>query len=358
MSLRELFTSDNNVNYIITNTIQLLVDKGYPVIDKNDISFYEKFNIVASSVFKYESKRLSDTNIKDSVNILNNIVIQELSKFIINKQPIQIQDKKQINIPEKKTIDNPVVLKIEENTFRIIIDSEIKEFVPAIENISVLKLKNLYMYNENYIINDKNNLLSFKEKMSIDKELYSDTYNIIIEPGNYTPGLLIETLEDEMCILSGNVYKIHIHPVSNKLIITKTTKNLKSFKTLKALKKDIKDPEHTFDIIYNDSSILKVLGFINNNTTGNNYYISDIPVKLIKKNKLNFNVTVNINEGENIIFNEPIILNSEPSNYNLNIVKQFNNIININKIILDFGDFNHQGYPFYLLIEITQKNKL
>src|SRR6187399_317695 len=76
--LQSLFTSTKNANIIMNTVISFFSDK-YKIVLKNDEKFFETFNKVASTVFKYESKN----NI--SLEQLNTIVIGELINHLKKK---------------------------------------------------------------------------------------------------------------------------------------------------------------------------------------------------------------------------------------------------------------------------------
>lgn len=340
-SLEALFTKDTNVDFLIDKTIDNIFNISRIKIPSNNKIFFDCFNKIATEIFKYESSNLNNT--KESLNILNSIVIEELTNHILkNYNNLFKEEEVKLDTIKENT---QIILDKQEDIFKLSLNSDNISF-DILNNITKFKILNLHMYNEDYIINETNNKFSFKEKKS-SKELYSDIYDIEIDPGNYSKEELLKNLQEKMCIISGTNYICELNTFNNKIII----KNNDSYMIENKL---------SFNIILENSTILNVLGF--NSKSINSFvneliYISDYPIKLLKRVNLKLNIIIHYNTNSKISIVEPILLDKNDKIYDINKSSQkFTNPINIHSIELDFDGYNHRSFPYNLIIEFTQIN--
>jgi len=315
-NIKEIFTQKQNIDLILNTSISNIFNRSRIILDINNEILFNCFNNIASKVFNYESK-------KPNCNLLslNNIVINELTNFITENYN---------DLPFNKEIINPV-----KDSSEII--SEVKEIIKEIhlqhesnilnlENVKQIKLINLYMYNEDYIINENNNKLVYRKKITPDKELYSDWITILLPLGYYTTqnNSLIQKL-NELC--------------KDFVVVTKNefngTVNFKSEIPIE------------FDLENCKGLMCDILGF-SNDVKLNTQFDSMYPLKLIKRKNLNLKISI---EDESIVI--PLILEDNYTKYDLKstVIGVNGNIIK--EINLDFDNFNHRNYPFTCVIEVT-----
>lgn len=365
--LKKHFTSSENANYIVHNVLNNIAHMGGPVIDRNDSTFFQCFNTVATKVFNVESKRLIGLPIKDIIIAINNTVIKELtdytaSKYEINdlfktedltiKKSPQHNTSKVDDISSKKNViatDEPVVIQVKESKFKLLLDTESNVFDTPIRDVNNIKLLKLQMYNEDYIINETNNKFEFREiEFKADKELYSKVKTVELICGNYTPSSLTGELEEQLNKQNTSaVFTISIDDINNK-----TTLSVDFKSELDSDTKNLYTPDKKLDIISGSSTLLQVLGFQKDDVIYFSESItSSLPIKVIKRSSVTITVFVNEVRFESF----PIILDKKDHVYDVDISKSFKNPIEINSIDINFGDYNHRGYPYNLLLEITQK---
>ena len=100
-----------------------------------------------------------------------------------------------------------------------------------------------------------------------------------------------------------------------------------------------------------------MLGFDNNTQLiGSSSYKSDYPVKLLKKRDIYMSVDIVTEEVKNITI--PLFLDKNEKTYYIKSILNASQHepLFINEINIDFGSFNHRGYPFTVLVELTQLN--
>lgn len=360
MSLKDKFSSQENADIILTYSIKHLTEQGYnKEVNKKDKDFFEIFNTIASSVFKHEYKNLIDKPIDDALVIINKIVISEIVKYTLKKhhKTVRFEDN-----PEKQEKQEKVItIKEKEEKFKIVIESDKFKLSSPIENVTEINIIGLKMYNKEYIINDKNNELVIA-KGDIE-------YKIKIEPGNYNKDTLIYEISSMLKIKTNTEFICYIDNITDKVILStqkidNATLKVSSFREIMTKlknKEEMDDATLKFNIIKEKSTILGVLGFNNNDEVcleGKSVYTSDNPIKLLREDKINFNMSIKCEEDEvQFKYNTDIILTitNESVFYNINYKQEFTNSINIGTVNLNFDKYNHNGYPFYLLLEITQK---
>jgi len=413
-ALQDAFTSNQNVDYILSSVIDQ-ISKLSKYIIKKDQAFFNIFNTVASSIFKVESK-----NNKDLATI-NGIVISELTKYIarnpsavtalqpppgrvnfsnnapdpafvprvpagVGGTPVQllppIQPVPQFqSVPQSQGVQqsqgvppNPSIpqfqsvplfasepqqesqkeISVKKEKFRINIATDFKPF--PLQNVLSVKLVSLWLPNSDYIITEFNNKFIFREQISEAKELYSENFEINIEPGDYTPETLLEDLETSMNSMSKNdTYRCLLDPVTKKTVITSIDLSSVTENTRNIVKfiKNAKDHEggsgKKFEII--SSTLLPCLGF-NGNQSNCDKYISQNSIKLLRCPVINLCVMLNKNIK---IFDEPLIIGNSDNNiiyFKNNIQKIFNRSIDIEDFTIDFGNYNRRGHDFNLILEI------
>lgn len=328
-SLHQLFISKENVTYVISKSVELIT-KAKRVVNPKEKVFYETFNAVASKIFGYETTRLKHMNANEALRILNNIVIQEFSSYIIKKQPVALPTPRvqpQIkNLPEitplqeeltpiNNTPTNTNPNKIKETTFKLCLQDTKIHFSTPITNLTKIEFLSLHMYNKDYIITEFNNTL----KLSNDDL-------IVLEPGNYTKDTFLDALQKQSSIC------ISICDITGKIKFEGVEVNA------------------------DGSTMQEIIGNIENEIL--------FPVKLLKRNHINLGITMVSEQNytyeeteEQSTHIEPIILKDTDKieEYPLNVVKLFDKdySINLKEISLDFDNYNHRGYPFYLMINIT-----
>lgn len=330
-------------------------------LQKQDPQLISDLHTIASQVYKSEFQSVINKPVALAITELDNIIIKELINYTIRKftqQPTQQQQlqPQQSIVAEHNTIQLPQKNKIvittaanKKETYMISVDKIDTNFNVNIDNVSNIKIVSLCMYNEDYIINESNNSLVFREQLDANKELYTEWYVIAIPPGNYTTELLLEELEYQMGNTSGSIYNCLVDCISNKCIIS--LGNTPTTGHITKLREFNNDSDKNVDINYTNSSLLKVLGFTQKILENKaSHFVSEFPIKCIKQNKVNLEIFLN----ETSLYKTPIILKDNTINYPIDINKTFTNLISIDTIHLDFGGYNHRSYPFALLLEITQ----
>lgn len=310
MSLVDLFTSDTNVKYII-NEVKKTLDSENRVLDFETDSFFDTYNKIATSVFKYESTRLKHLKPLNSLKIINDITSKELVKYLIQQ------------LPENP----PKVLPPVINTTKIILDTDEDTLIQQIQGVSEIEVCDVYMYNHAYNIDTYNDSLFFT--------VNETNYSILLEHGVYTKELLVKTIQELMSIKSGIQFNCVISCISSKVTIKSTV-------------------PFTIDSIL--SSILPQLGFTGEIYTGKDNYISENPIRLIPKLKINYTITFSSESGNEYIINFPLFLENNNSfhKYSLNIVKKINIPIEFSKIAVNC-DYDFKGFPWYITLNILNR---
>jgi hypothetical protein len=397
--LQTAFTSNQNADYIISNVINNVLKICQCTIKKDQI-FFKAFNNVASSIFKVESQN----NNKDLADI-NSIVISELTKYITDNintfprdytvtttqptKPVQLTSQLHqrlqpqalfpqtgflptaatpIPIPTiltpKESALKSVDIPIKKETFRINIDKDFKLF--PVKNVLSIKLISLFIMNTDYTVTELNNKLVFREHINTvgqEKKLYSENFEINLEPGDYTPTALLEELQYQMTALSDTNYTCLLDPVSQKTVIT-SGENIDTQFPLRNV--NATQEGKKFDIIANLSTLLPILGFKDNKLLDSDKYISQNRIKLIRSPSINLTVSVdtdtdtaevtNSSTSTTKIFDEPLMIDNTSGviHFKDNIQKIFNknSETNIQGFTVNFGNYNRRGHDFSLILEI------
>lgn len=290
MSLRVIFTSDDNAEFIVKSCIEKIYQKTKIVMDKNDKDFFEIFNSIASSVFSYHIKKINQERLTREetikiLNTINRIVISEIVKYTCENIPIPETTttiKKKITSNASTNTDN-AVREIEEELLIELTDKNPCKNLP--QNIKKIELVELSIFPEIYNITSKNN------SICIDNHIY------ILEEGYYDDENLCKSLSD----ITNGYYKFTINDIDRKMIISKGRK-------IKEIVKDFLDGDETFKIDAIRSSLLKNLGFSENrNLENKESYKSDYPVLL----NIDNNVMVKILIDDNELIHIPVKTNYE-----------------------------------------------
>lgn len=309
--LHTIYVSRENFESILDTSIKIIYNKTGKKIDHNDKLLFETFNTIASQVFSIESKNplLQKNSPEQAVQIINGIVIEELVKYILNKNPILLKE------PEPVKQEPGHV----EETIKISIENMNTKFTSSIENIISIKMVSLHMYTEDYLVTELNNTLIINYK--------NEVFVVNITPGNYTKETLLEAVTNAVSEEINIIIDLEISHINSNISISPE---------IITINKDL-------------STLNDILGI----GTGN-------PVKLIKRNKLQLGVKFEFeNENNNFEYSTPLIIGSnkedhELKEFKLNYGKKFNRPVDLTEIDIDFDNYNHRGYPFYLMIEITR----
>lgn len=330
--LYKMFVSKDNFETILDICIEDIYNKTGKKIDhnNNDKMFFEIANKISSQVFSVESKNpiLKKQTPEQSLHIINGIVIDELVNYILSKKQNILKEPeilKESEIVKEKGawIVNPSFEhKKIEDTLKISIEKSETKYISPIENIISINILSLHMYTQDYLVTELNNTLVINNN--------NEKITIKINPGNYTKDKLFAELGSSILKKTNKYVDFYIQKNDNKVYLSS----------------DI-------DISYTDSTINNILGIC----TGN-------PIKLIKRNKLQFGIKFSFeNEINNFEYSNPLIINNNKKDnytgpilkeFKLNYHKKFNRPVNLEEIKIDFDNYNHRGYPYYLIIEITK----
>jgi len=317
--IKSEFLSNQNTDMVINLVIKNIKNKKDIIIKNNDF-FFDVYKRVITSIIK-------NISINDLAE-LNFIVIEELTKHIIkNLDLFEIERKA---IPHDK-IKESILSSSKDSIIRLPITNE--KCLVNIDNVKNIKILSMDIYNSDYIINEYNNVFSFREILNsnISKPLYSECYNIVLDVGDYSPEELITELDK--CINARSKYKMKlcINKINNKISFISDT---------------------LFDMLNCDNSILNILGFTNH-SSNKNHYISDYPHRLNKKSVLDMNIYLNKTTP---LFSECIFFGKDfhsIKEFDERLTKKFEcNGISVDSIDLDFGNYNFRGYTTTLIIEI------
>lgn len=326
-NLYSMFISKNNFEAILDKSIENIYKKTGKKIDhnENDKLFFETFNTIASQVFSVESKNpiLQKQSPTQALNIINNIVIDELVNYVLIKKPILLKQPELVAREEQVLIQN---LGSEHTTIedilKISIDNSETKFTSPIDNIISINIVSLYMYTQDYLVTELNNIL-----IIIDN---NEEIIINIKPGNYTQKTLFIALHEAILKKTQKYVEFYVSNSDNTVFVS---------------------PE--IEISYTNSTINNILGLGTDN-----------PIKLIKRNKLQMEIMFGFeNETNNFEYEFPLIINSNElengtgtvlKKFKLNYIKKFRCPVDLSEIKIDFDKYNHRGYPYYLILEITR----
>jgi hypothetical protein len=281
MTSVEDFTSKENVDFIIDNTISYIKNnqKKRLIIDRD---FLVNLDKITSTIFKIESKT---KNISD----INKICINEMCRFILkNKSIFNFEDEYEyVNITAKNKTER---LLLTEKNNHIKFDNVI--------NISFESI--IFHFICDYNISNENNKIVFSENLSDEKELHSKEIEIKIEPGNYSKEeLFIEVtrLMNEKSKI-GNFYSVFFNKINSKILLysnsTEQSQNISYYKDIF----NIADGKKF--MIHCDKSPLatEILGI--KESTYNIVNTASSIFKLKKAKEMNFSINV---KGESLEFN-------------------------------------------------------
>lgn len=269
-------------------------------------------NKIISEVIQYIRKNIDSFQLKS--NYYQNLEMDPQNTVTVT---VPVLNKKQIILHKNNTFD--------------------------IQNVKSILLRNFYIKNLNYIINESNCVIRIKENISKDpsdstKLLFSEEREIIIEHGNYT----VQQLINELSLKFGKYgmshnYFFYSDKITNKFCIT--TIEVPSESKISLLR-TIKDECPKKFEICPKSTLLSILGFNDNQELkDSNVYISENMVDLEQRESLILNVIVNdlvipeIIKVKDSIFNDtlltikreytPFIEKIENINFTLNTGKNF-----------------------------------
>ena len=314
------FLSNQNTDMVINLVIKNIKNKK-DIIIKNNEFFFDVYKKVITSIIK-------NISINDLAE-LNFIVIEELTKHIIKN--IDLFEIEKRAIPHDK-IKESILSSSRDTVIRLPITGE--KGLVNIDNVKNIKILSMDIYNSDYIINEYNNVFSFREILNSNtsKPLYSECQTIVLDVGDYSPDELVVELDKCINVHTTSEIKLCINKINNKISFTADT---------------------MFDMLQCDNSILNILGFTKS-TCNKNHYISDFPHRLNKKSILDMNIYLNKSTH---LFSECIFFGKEfhsVKEFNERLVKKFDrNGISVDSIDLDFGNYNFRGYTVTLIIELT-----
>jgi hypothetical protein len=327
--LHTLYVSKENCETIIDKSTMIIFEKtGKNIEHNNDKLFFEIFNTIASNVFSIESKNpvLQQKTPVQALNIINNIVINEIVNYILIKKPGLLKEIVSKETISKETVKEPVTqqepVSKEKETIKISIEKSETIFTSPIENVTNINIVALHMYTEDYIITELNNVLVIvynNEKIKIE-----------IQPGNYTPESLCDTLKNSVMNRIQKIVSFYVSKIDNTLLFSSQYI-------------EISNEE--------DSTLIPVLGI----NTGH-------PIKLLKRNKLQLGIDFSFeNEINNFKYSTPLVINNNDTEtvptlkeFKLNYKKKFLYPVDLTGIKIDYDNYNHRGYPYYLMIEIIK----
>lgn len=291
---------------LLKKILEIFKDDGYELVQ--DEYFNNVFETISSKIMEKEySKKTSQT--------INEIIISEVVNYIRkNIDYFQLKSSRYRNLemePQNTvTVTVPVL-----NKKQIILH---KNNTFDIQNVKSILLRNFYIKDLNYIINESNCVIRIKENISKDpsdstKLLFSEEREIIIEHGNYT----VQQLINELSLKFGKYgmshnYFFYSDKITNKFCIT--TIEVPSESKISLLR-TIKDECPKKFEICPKSTLLSILGF--NDTQelkDSNVYISENMVDIDHRESLILNVVVNdliipeIIKVKDNIFNDTILI--------------------------------------------------
>ncbi len=180
--IRSIFSNDENINYILNTVIDLVSSNGGENFDISNEHLIASFNRVASSVFNVEINRQSRKPPNEIIKYINNIVIKELTKYLL-KSTTQENQRKEQEVKVETTTE----------TVKYSINNNHKKFTEPILNPISIQLTQIYINNGSKIINEKTNKIYYHQIIST-KPLYSETKEIIIPIKEYKN--LLEVIEE------------------------------------------------------------------------------------------------------------------------------------------------------------------
>lgn len=226
----EAFTSQENTDTLVNLCVSSLN------IDPTQ-EFLSILQGISLSVFNVEGY----TN---SLNSLNRIVVNEVSKYVLEKRKdlfFKVISPKKYSKGITLATETPCVLDFQEITSIFLDEVQIH-------------------YTSNNVVNNANNTLCFKEKMSEGKDLWSEEIVIELDPGNYTAEEYLEELEYLMTSASKarNFYNFFYDRITDKVSVFTTTDKLE-WPTRNSVRSCEKKGD--FLIIPEKSTTLRLLGF-------------------------------------------------------------------------------------------------
>ncbi|HEY9701928.1 MAG TPA: hypothetical protein V6C58_05760 [Allocoleopsis sp.] len=324
--LRNLFSSETNVRMLMDSIIENLVNLGAPRLEKSNPEFLKIFNQVATQIFNAEKDNLRRVLPEQGLDVLNDIVIKEMTKFLLEKIKSSSIN---TNVKDTKTQEPEIILK----DTRFLIKSNQKIFDKPLENCISMKLKELYINNDGIVVNSNSDRIYYKEVYSNDplKPLHSESIEIKIDQKHYSD--ISELLEE----LNKNGRISFCLNNENKIVISSNT--------------------HIFFLkTGNDFNLLKILGFFDDFegyiSSGNLFVAKDS--YCLNKTK---SVELIIKSEEKILFNEPLILreknNYKELDYSIDLTSKTETIPSIS--VFFKVDRNDTITDFCIILQVTQK---
>lgn len=303
---------------------EILIENGIAVknLIKNEY-FVNIFHQISEVVLKKESLKPKE--------FLINTIIKEIVKYITKNSSNFVE----ISEEQENQITN--IQKEYTSTFFF---KESKGV--SLQKVRSICIKGLYIKDRTFIINEKNNKITIRERIDQSKELYTENRTILIECGNYTKENLIKELNFKFSI-SRLLHKYHFYSdfITNKICISTFNYTNKTEENIISILSNLKlEDSELFDIIYKESSIMSILGFTEIQKLNNNsIYISSSPMDLKKNDFIKLSISIDDYKSQ-FMFKK----NKENYIYETNILKKeyspFQRIekvsINLNEDVIDY----------------------
>lgn len=234
---------------------------------------------IGMSVFKAESK-------EKTLNEVNSIVVREVSKYVLDKRRDLL-----FKVISPKLYQQEIFFSTE-------METKLEEF----KDITSIFLDSVdILYSSNGPVNTRNNVISFKERLSPGKDLWSEIITVVIEPGNYSPEEYLEELEDLMARASKikNFYNFFYDKTIDKISIFSTSEKFEG-----NTRRSIRNCEKAGDFILipESSTVASTLGFSKNTfEEPDNVFIGKSRFKYVKNSF--FNVEICCGKSGKILFN-------------------------------------------------------
>lgn len=362
--LQNFFTSEKNAELILDLSTKNIYEKIKVNIDKNDSEFFEIFNVIASSVFKHEKNKYNGIPVRESLILINRIVVNEITRYVVDKHldkleeaSVEVSIKKETK--EAFTLTEPTEVTLEEQTEIHCIESldkpfELSEF--NCENVSCIQLLKLAIFPEIYNITKANNVIAIKDIL------------VELKEGKYSKESLLTELHEKIKEKTKLDYLFHLDTTTDLVYISYDRyHNIENVRTIIDRIESLKDKvnhncKETFNIDILRSTVLPILGFSSKVTPleNKNHYVSDSPMKLNINNRINLIVKINSDNSENFIqdLNIPLILDTTKENV-IDLsenIKRFsdNTGICLKSIQMSIDNYIDRKFPVSLILKITR----
>jgi hypothetical protein len=315
---------------LLKKILEIFKDDGFELVQ--DTYLNNVFETISTKILEKEYGRSTSQTINEIIiSEVVNYIRKNIDYFKLNSSRYQnLEMEPQNAIGNVPVLNKKQIILHKNNTFDI-------------QNVKSILLRNFYIKDLNYIINESNCVIKIKENISKDpsdstKLLFSEEREIIIEHGNYT----IQQLINELSLKFGKYgmshnYFFYSDKITNKFCIT--TIEVPSESKISLLR-TIKDECPKKFEICPKSTLLSILGFNDDQELkDSNVYISENMVDLEQRESLILNVVVNdlvipeIIKVKDSIFNDtiltvkreytPFIEKIENINFTLNTGKNF-----------------------------------